>query len=267
MAASLNYYLTELAKTYFIKYDSNERTKITNSLSNLKKQLKNEFDTDIKEIIEFGSYKRDTILPRRIDEESDIDLMIVFNHEEMNVRPVTYREYLHDFADDYYSSSISYKDQPSVVLELSNIKYDLVPAYQETGWFSSTPTTYIPESNDEWMETNPNGFAQELTEKNGNNNSIIKPIIRLMKAWNSKAGYPFDSFSFEKDIVNMWFYSDTVESGFFRVIGNLSTWQDSDFISNKVRSLQSNASRVKEALDNNNEQQAKNWLAHILPIN
>lgn len=266
MSISLNYYLTELAKTYFIKYDSVERTKITNSLDNLKKQLKYKFGADIKQIIEFGSFKRDTILPRKIDELSDIDLMIVFDHGNINVNPSTYRKYLHDFATTNYASSISYKDRPSVVLELSLIKYDLVPAYQQSSWFSTIPTTYIPRNDTEWMETDPNGFSQRLIDKNTANNSIVKPIIRLMKAWNSKANYPIESFAFEKEIVDVWFYNDTVESGFFRVIDNLSTYRNSYTTITKINSLKSNAAKVKEALQNNQEQGAKSWLSHILPI-
>ena len=267
MALSINYRLQQLANDYYISSSSPENTKILSSVTNLKTKLRSHFGNDIKVTEEFGSYKRDTILPRFYDENSDVDLMIIFNHSVNNVNPSTYRKRLHEFADKYYPSSEAYKSKPTVVLQLNHIKYDLVPAYQEFSSWSGT-TTYIPESDTAWMTTDPHGFNKELSEKNKNNNSNIKPVIRLLKAWNAKVGYPIESYSLEKEIVSQTYWgANTLEEYFFSAIDGLSIYANGRFLRRpKLEALKDNASRVKSALQSNNLTGALLWLGHILPL-
>ena len=49
--------------------------------------------------------------------------------------------------------------------------------------------------------------------------------------------------------------------------GFSSTWRNTDNAKSKINSLKSNAARVRQSLQNNQEQISKNWLAHILPFN
>lgn len=264
MALSINGDLTSLSAEYYISMNSTEDKNITGSLSSLTSKLMGYFANDIKYIIEFGSYKRGTLLPRKFDEYSDVDLMIIFNHHKINVNPNTYRNYLIDFCDKYYTRSAVYKSHPTVVLELIKLKYDLVPAYQTTSW-SNEVKTYIPKSDTEWMVTDPHGFNKILTDKNNTNRNSIKPLIRLMKVWNAKAGYPIESFELEKEIVNTSFYFlSSLEDYFFSFISNMSRHRNTTTASTKVSALKENAEKVKQALNNNNLTQAQTWLAHIL---
>jgi predicted nucleotidyltransferase len=267
MAESINYRLQQLANKYYISSTSPENAKILTSVTTLKTRLKSYFGNDISSVEEFGSYKRDTILPRLHDENSDVDLMIMFNHSVINVNPSTYRKRLHEFADKYYASSEAYKSKPTVVLQLNHIKYDLVPAHQEYSSWRGT-TTYIPESDTGWMTTDPHGFNNELTEKNKNNNNHIRPVIRLLKAWNAKAGYPIESFSLEKEIVGQTYWGQkTLEEYFFSAIDGLTTYRYGTFTpKSKIEALKENASRVKSALQSNNVSSALLWLGHILPL-
>ena len=158
-----------------------------------------------------------------------------------------------------------YPSNPTVTLELVNIKYDLVPAYQEDSFWGGSPTTYIPRSNNDWMSTDPHGFNETLTDKNGRNKNLIKPLIRLIKAWNAKANYPIESYSLEREIVNITYFCNTLEDYFFSFIDNMSRYRNTDTASTKVTSLKDNANRVRQALRANNITQAKTWLYHILP--
>ncbi len=267
MSMSINNQLVTLSREYYISAGTNEANKIVASVNTLKKRLKSYFEEEVIDVIEFGSYKRDTILPRYYDDNSDVDLMVVFDHENIDVNPSTYRNYLVEFSEDYYGNSIFYKSLPTLVLELDHIKYDLVPAYQRAGYvFSSSVVTYIPESDRDWMETDPHGFNTSLTQKNQNNYNQIKPLIRLMKAWNAKVGYPIESFTLEKEIVNDGYFSSTLEEYFFSFIRGISTYRDSTNASQKVIALKENANRVVQALYNNNIDQANTWLSHILPL-
>ncbi|SRR6266496_246120 len=266
MAASINGKLEHLATKYYISYGSAEQKKIDASVATLKSRLKDYFDNDIQNMVEFGSYKRDTILPREYDEHSDVDLMIVFNHASLQVTPGTYRNYLMTFAEQRYSRSDVKKSSPTVVLQLDHINYDLVPTYEATYLGSANKTIYIPQNDSSWMITDPHGFNAELTRVNTANSSNIKKVIRLLKAWNAKVGYPIASYTLEQEIARMNYWGcNTLEDYFFKAIENLSAYRNG-YQNPKIVSLQENANRVKAYLQQNSLDGASIWLAHILPI-
>lgn len=262
---SINNLLKDKASTYFIALEGQERVKISNSIATLINRLKAEFGHKISDVIVFGSYKRGTILPREYDFLSDVDILVIFNHSTLGVRPITYRNYLRDFAKKYYSSSISYKDAPSVVLELGHIWYDLVPCYTENAWYSGL-TYYIPRDDNSWMASDIDGFNKKLSDRNTQYNYIVKPIIRLFKAWNGKVNYPIPSYLLEQEIADMNFYGNNYQTGFFYAISQLNAYRGSCSTNPKIESLKVNANRVQEYLAKDEYQKAINWLGHILPL-
>ena len=84
--ASINYRLQTISSNLFIKYNSTERTYIDGRISILTANLKSYFGNSINDVKIFGSYKRDTILPRKFDENSDIDILVIFNQAEKSSR-------------------------------------------------------------------------------------------------------------------------------------------------------------------------------------
>ncbi len=119
-------YLTSLSSQLVLSTE--ERISIGVSLGFLKTKLSNwSHSSDIQEQAVFGSYDRDTILPRKYDEGSDVDYMIVFKNPNQ-LQPETFRGWLKKFAEDKYTRSEIYLDYPTTVLELSHIKFELVPA-------------------------------------------------------------------------------------------------------------------------------------------
>lgn len=260
----LNYYIKGIADRLFISHSGTERDRIKLSITSLQTKLKRHFGNKIIAIVKFGSYTRGTILPRKYDLKSDIDIMIEFNtkdYPEMN--PETYRRNLRKFADLYYPRSIVSLSLPSIVLELQNIKFDLVPAVKESSFFFIK--TYIPDSGNEWQETDPNGFNDDLVQANKRYNNIVKPIIRLMKYWNASNNYPYESFVLEQIIADMNFSNDSYESGFFYAISNLPTYGGTVFFKNKVNTLQHNKDWVIEYLNRGEIEKAKMRLHKILP--
>ena len=267
MAISINNKLSQLATNYYISYGTPEQKKIDASVNNIKSKLKLYFKTDVLNIIEFGSYKRDTILPRCYDNNSDVDLMIVFNHQEIGVSPRTYRDYFIKFADTHYSRSSVFKSSPTVVLELDHIKYDLVPAIENTNIWNYSKTIHIPKNDSDWMMTDPHGFNNELTNANTRNSYFIKRLIRLFKAWNAKVGYPLESYQLEKEIVAMHYFScKTLEDYFFYVIDWLPGNRSNLTSTQKITSLKENAKKVKDYIKSDNQYGAELWLGHILPM-
>lgn len=262
--ASLNYYITKISRELYISHSSNEKASIDTSLKYLKSNVKTYFKSQVNQVITFGSYTRGTIIPRKYDANSDIDLMIEFNIDDFTKKsPETYRNNLKKFAEIKYPRSILLKDLPSIVIELSKIKFDLVPAIIENNRLSSI--IYIPKSGNEWQVTDPKGFNLKLTESNQLYGSIVKPIVRLLKYWNHKNNYPYESYELEQAIAAMNFKGDTVDSGFYYAIDNLPTRWRTEFTKQKVQVLRNNKNWILEYLERGNIDKAKECFHRIVP--
>lgn len=188
---SVNSYLLELASDLVLS--ESENASIKTSISTIKSRIDSYFD-DVTDKKVFGSYDRGTILPRKVDASSDIDIMIVFSNPN-SYKPQTFFNRLKTFAEHYYSTSEIYQSSPTIVLELNHIKFELTPAYISNGSY------YIPNGPSEWMYTDPNGFYDKLTKCNVNNCYKIKPVVRLIKHWNIQKNYrDLASYALEKKI-------------------------------------------------------------------
>jgi hypothetical protein len=209
-------FLTDTASNAVLSSD--EQSSITTSIATLQSRIGLHFASSaIKQHFRFGSSTRGTILPRSMDERSDIDYMIVFS--ENNATPQTYLNRLKAFVEKYYSLSEIGQSSPTIVLELNHIKFDLVPA--TTTWLGELQ---IPNGSGGWMTTSPNDFNATLEAKNKEHKSLIKPTIRLFKYWNADSGFPFDSFAMEKWVCGLGFWWLTNQKDyFFSVIDNLGT--------------------------------------------
>lgn len=264
MALDINGYLKSVSSELFIKYKSAERAKINTSIDNIITRIDEYFGDEVSQISLFGSYSRDTILPRKYDEKSDIDILIEFNTEKYKkLKPESYRNKVHKFASDTYRNSIVGKDHPSVVVELSFIKYDLVPCIFDKGiiWDSIE----IPDKDGGWMETEPEKFKTTLTKANTRYNSIVKPIIRLLKYWNACNEYPYASYDLERSIADMDFSGDDFQSGFFYAVNKLSTYEMAGWAKNAVSNLKSRADKLDGFLDKEQEAKVNSVLSKIFP--
>lgn len=234
-----------------------ERNRIKGSLEQLENVLKAKLGNNIKEFIRFGSFTRNTILPRKYDSKSDVDLMIIFNTVNGRKTPGTYRKNILDIVSLAYPNSVSKKDFPAIKLELNHIMFDIVPAYIDVMWHGGK-TFYIPDSGDSWRSTVPNDINDNLASKNQTyGNNVIRNVIRLCKHWNAGANYPFESYLMEKEIINLvfWGNEDTYER-FLKTLNNIA----------------GNRPGVKQAVDyineykfRGNEAKQLEWLQKLLP--
>lgn len=182
-----------------------EKSNISVSLSTLAVRLNAYFGSDIKEHFAFGSYPRVTILPRKADAHSDVDYMVVFSTANGQMKPQTYLDRLKNFANAKYSTSEIYQSHPTLVLSLNHINFELVPAVYNYGYMIPSRSS----SWQEWIYTDPLKANKDILDKNKDNNYEIKPLVRLIKYWNAKQGYPYTSFSLEQNIVNKYFFGCT----------------------------------------------------------
>lgn len=209
-------YLTQRASDAVLS--GAEKDSISKSISTLMNRIDYYFESDVTSRFQFGSSTRGTILPRSMDENSDIDYMVIFKDD--GSKPQTYLNRLKRFIETYYSRSEIYQSSPTIVLELNHIKFEIVPAKEVWG------QKYIPDGNGDWMMTNPNDFNNTLTDKNKNNGNLIKPTIRLAKYWNARNGYVYSSYLLEKRIVELNFLwtKQNQRDFLFNVFDNISEY-------------------------------------------
>ena len=189
---SVNSYLQSLA--HDIHVEDNEENRIEVSISTIKARLQSYFGDQVDEKKVFGSYDRDTILARKSDDESDVDLMVVFSNP-YGYKPQTFLNKLKEFANYYYSTSEIYQSSPTNVLELRHIKFELVPAQKRNGFY------YIPDNSSDWQWTDPDSLKDRVNTAHRNNGYKVKPILRLMKHWNVNKNYrDMASFSLEDTV-------------------------------------------------------------------
>ena len=233
-------FLTDLASNAVLS--SGEQSSITTSITTLQSRMAQHFDSGaIKQHFRFGSSTRGTILPRSMDERSDIDYMVVFS--DANVTPQTYLNRLKTFVEKRYRSSEIYQSSPTIVLDLNHIKFDLVPATMT--WLGDLR---IPNGSGGWMTTNPNDFNTSLEAKNKEHKSLIKPTIRLFKYWNATAEFPFESFEMEKWVCGLSFWWLTNQKDYFlAVIENLNTMSSySQWVNNEITRAKSIVANVRQ---------------------
>ena len=200
----MNYKLQKFAQTDLVLARSaTERQRINSSLSQLERVITNKLE--VQKIIRFGSFTRNTILPRKYDSKSDVDLMVVFN---TRYTPETYRGQIAKVLNTAYPNSLSKKDFPAVKLELNHIMFDIVPSIVENDYWSGT-TYFIPDKGNNWIKTTPNDINDDLATKNQSyGDNIIRQVIRLCKHWNANAGYPLSSYLMEKEIIKLWYWGN-----------------------------------------------------------
>ena len=141
-----------------------------------------------------------------MDANSDIDYMVVF--VEDSARPQTYLNRLRRFVETYYTRSEISQSNPTIVLSLNHIKFELVPAINQI--YSSLQIPAKASAYEDWIRTEPVEFNQELSTANQSNRNLIKPLVRVIKYWNARNGYPFESYSLEQNIVRHGYGLDSL---------------------------------------------------------
>ena len=181
-----------------------EKENIERSVRTVKVRLRKHFTNAVGRIRVFGSFSRGTLLPRKIDVRSDVDLMVIFKDKDS--APQTYLNRLKKFAVSNYSSSEIYQSNPTIVLCLNHINIEIVPAVNKVlpGFQIPAPASDFIE----WIETDPVQFNIELKEKNKQTKSKMKPLIRLAKYWNATQGYIYPSYELEQRLVSHWYFGE-----------------------------------------------------------
>lgn len=260
-----NTHLVAVARSLVLRDDENSH--IATSISTLRARLISWFGNDVKKQYQFGSSVRETILPRRVDFESDVDYMVVFDNQDKN-KPTTLLNRLRRFVEAKYSRSEVYQSSPTIVLELSHIKFELVPAYQDYSWLD---TYYIPAPASDyvdWMTTNPSEILQKVNDANIRYNYQIKRLIRILKYWNVLNGKVYSSFELEYHLASRLFWlCSSLEDYFFDAVSSLPTYMLPQYKKDKVQKFKDKVSEIrKDYYVNNYKYLALKELSELLPM-
>lgn len=253
---TVNSYLVRRASDAVLS--DNENSSINTSIATVQSRLNSHFGADVSQHFRFGSSTRGTILPRKMDEHSDIDYMVVFAEE--GYTPQTYLNRLRSFVDRYYPSSDIKQCSPTIVLELNHIKFDLVPALKDwTGY-------KIPNGTSAWQNTNPNDFNQSLETANKTCGYMMKPTIRLIKYWNARAGYVFDSFALEKWMIESYYARAQQKDYLFAAFDRLSPYSMTEqWRKDRVQRAKDIVAEVRRLEDNNMPVTAEAEVKKLIP--
>ena len=88
---------------------------------------------------------------------------------------------LYQFADNSYSRSDVLTDHPTVVIEMTKVRFEVVPAYIENSIWNGDELKIPAPRNKElkWIKTEPQRLKEKLEEKNSEENQFITPLIKL----------------------------------------------------------------------------------------
>lgn len=248
--------LTAHAKRLVIARTADEKAKIDRSIETLQRNIQAHLGDQVSQMFAFGSYTRNTILPRKYDRNSDVDLMVIFNTENRELNPQTYRKKLHTVVDSAYPRSYSKKDAPAIKLELNHIKFDLVPAILEPASFWRRERLYVPDGAD-WVETSPNDMNQALSDANQKyGDNLVRHVVRLCKCWNAGAGHPLKSYFMEKEIVGLNFRREDTYSGFLYAL---------EQVAGEYAGVAQALEWIREYDEREDEAKQLQWLQKLLP--
>ena len=267
---TINSYLTSMQNNLYV--NGKEKDSIKKSIDAIYERLNYYFGTGkhnyhkiIKKEI-FGSYSRDTTLSRKYDKNSDIDLMIVFE-DAKEYNPQTCLNWLKDFAEYWYPNSLVKQSLPTVIIELQNIKFELVPAY-----VNDFDMCYIARDSSNWQYTNPKDLNKKMNDLNIKTNYEFKRVIRLIKYWNVQKNYRgYKSYALEEYLVEKFetTYSfcknqyDYLDWGLY----HLKNWTDinTEYIKLRIETAINNLNSAKEYEDEYDYENAIKYMEKIIP--
>lgn len=179
-----------------LELTSTEQKDVSKKHEEMRSLLRSEFS--LENDLLTGSYARDT----KTKPLKDVDILCVIKNNNKEYRWNSPAKVLNDFAnflsDKYGAQNVKPRrrsvlvkfDRPSSVNGITPdvlLSFDIVPAYSLNSDFE------IPDSQlGEWIKTNPFTHAQKATDANESYSGKWKPLVKMVKKWNSHAGKPID---------------------------------------------------------------------------
>jgi hypothetical protein len=149
-------------------------------------------------VFAIGSAARATIAAG----ERDIDLMAPVANIYADKYRNDSRQFLYDVRDllaQRYPRTAVGARQVGVVLDFDVIRTEVVPCFKSAG-----EGFVMPDGSRRWMATNPPFHTALMATADAAHGQRLKPIVRLIKAWNIAHGQQLRSFHLEMVVKRMW---------------------------------------------------------------
>jgi hypothetical protein len=163
-----------------------------------------------------GSYARDTA----INPVDDVDIIFVINPAYWPTvsgwpAPTTILDSFANAIRNRYPISSVFGQRRSVRLELNHLDIDVVPAIESS---IETNVIWIPDRNaSSWIKSSPRVHSTNATRVNTAQGGKFKPLVKLLKYWNSSlpSTANFKSFAIETMATRIFdnFTFDTLQKG------------------------------------------------------
>lgn len=204
--ATCEYFLRELVQRIEPTYAQKQGA--SKSHSHLRAVLDNgRFGNRIIDSYLSGSYARDTAIAP-ID---DVDIIIIVEPEGwINNSLLSFTKPSPDTVLSSFAAAIRYRypassvfgQRRSVRLELNHLDIDVVPAIEESG-----DIIWIPDrERGDWIKSAPRAHANNASKVNKQQGARFKPIVKLLKYWNSNipSTASFKSFAVETMAIRLF---------------------------------------------------------------
>jgi hypothetical protein len=145
-----------------------------------------------------GSYARGTLCAG----ERDIDMMAPFSASDYWERfkndSRTFLYWVRNTLNDRYATTKVSSRQVAVKLDFTTIAADVVPCFKRTGG-----GYVMPNGQGGWMATNPPYHTRLIADAHRAHGYRLKPLIKLIKAWNIANSHHLSSFHVELMVERM----------------------------------------------------------------
>lgn len=213
---SLQQYTRELA--YAIVPQPLERAAIENFFATVVEALMNHFRFNIERCIPIGEFARETVLRHTIDKKTSIQLMILFQNDEYYENFSLMKQEMEQCISSSFSLSDDEMKQLRIPMKFGAIQ--LVPSIVVDSDLGSN--LFISSlKHDKWIQSNPLEFDEKINNKNNETSFLLKPIIRLLKYWNSTHGRYFSTETIELFAANRISNSDSLHTELLRILEQL----------------------------------------------
>jgi hypothetical protein len=215
-----------------------------------------------------GSYARGTVIRRRRDIDALVALSYATYEDRYDNDPDGMLRWLRDNLNREYGDTTVTRSGVAIRMKLGeDLQVDLVPSFRRQGG-----GFLMPNGRGGWQATNPPFHDQLITDANARTGSALKPLVRVMKAWNvSGNGARLGSFHLEMLVERMWrkatelpslpaavtatlkagggWVRDTFPDPWTASAQNLDAYLSADARAQSARTMDEDAVRAQDALD------------------
>ena len=198
---SLDKYLLQLSSSLVLS--DKEAKETHNAISMVESSVGTWFGTEIVSHFNFGSFARDTSLPQHVDKRASVDYMVVFQRISDEYEPKAYLHRIKSFVASEYSECETKIKESSIIIKIDDIYIRLMPATNlDESYVIPSPLVFRRD----FVLTNPKRSKSLLERRDRSCDYKIKPLIRLIKYWNSQNRYHFNPYWIENYILSKSYF-------------------------------------------------------------